>query len=200
MFEEQDYDEERLRPRAILFWGTVGPATGLAVVIADRAKDLLDWLRDRARVEGPTSWLARVLLDVERAALAAGDEGELAADAIGSELDEAGIPFYACGPLEREIAENELVRGRIWEETLPADAIPEGVWRGGEAHVEVEGSPVSPPEGDDDEPAKGYRLDEDIEELAEHAQLDLERFDHRSFLVERLEALKAPPPPRRQAA
>ncbi len=196
MFYEQDFEEERLRPRTILFWGTVGPQTGVAVVLADRGPDLVEWLRDRARVEGPGSWLARSLPAVERAAARAGDDGELAADAIGSALDEAGLPPYACGPIVREIAENDFVRARLWDDAPRETSVPEGVWRGGEAHVEVEGARVDTPEGDDDEPAKGYRLDDEEEDLAEHAQLDFGRADHREFLLERLEVLKTPPPSR----
>ncbi len=52
MYFEQDYEEERLHPETILFWGVVGPQTGIAVVLAERTQDLLAWLRDRARVEG----------------------------------------------------------------------------------------------------------------------------------------------------
>lgn len=204
MFYEQDYDEERLRAETILFWGMVGPQTGIAVVLADGPHDLIDWMRERSRVEGRSSWLSRALVSVEKAAREAGADIEVAADAIGSALEEAGVPFFACGPLRREIVENDLVRSRIGEDRTPPSEGAEGseeagVWRGGEKHADVEGSPMSPTEGDDDEPAKGYRLDDEIEELAEHVDLDFARADHREFLIERLERLKTPPP-NRQAA
>ncbi len=186
MYFEQDYEEERLHPETILFWGVVGPQTGIAVVLAERTQDLLAWLRDRARVEGRSSWLSHALVGVEDAAARAGSDGEVAADAIGSALVERGIAFYACGPIVRELAENELLRRKLWEEA-PTESLPEGL------RVDETGARVVSPEDPDDEIAKGYRLDDEVEDLAEHVELDFERVDHREFILERLEVLKAPP-------
>lgn len=200
MFYDADYDEEALRSDALLFWGAVGPQTGAAVVVAPRPADLLAWFRERAKVEGRSSYLARALVDVERVAKGAGGDAEVIADAIGSTLEESGILVWACGPIERELRGNEDVRARIFGDAAREEPVPEGVWRGGEAHVEVEGSAVSPPEGDDDAPERGYRIDDELEDLAEHAMLDLERPDHRAFLAGRLEALRVAPEPKRRAA
>ncbi len=197
MFHEQDYDEERLRADTILFWGTVGPQTGLAVVLADSPRDLIQWLRERSRVEGRSSHLSRALISVERAFARAGSDPDLAADAIGSALDEAGIPFHACGPILRELVENETVRVQLWEDA-PTELEHGGVMRGGEARSDVEGSSSVPSEGEVDE-ASVYQMDEDVEDLAEHVEIDFERADHREYLIERLEALKTPPANRRAA-
>jgi hypothetical protein len=186
VFYEVDFEEEVIRPGSILFWGTVGPMTATAVVVADRAQDLLAWLRERARVEGRASRLAHALAAVEVAARRAGDDGELAADAIFAALEEQGIPCECCGPLARELAGNEALRHRVWPEGPEDEPVPESVLRGGEAHVEVEGAAVSLPEGDDDEPEKGYRMDEEVEELAEAETIDWERPDHREDLAARL--------------
>lgn len=200
MFYEQDYDEERLRASTILFWGVVGPRTGLSVVLADRPADLLAWLGEAARAEGRSSFLARALSTVQEAAVSAGDDPDLASDAIGSALEEAGIPFFACGPIQRELLGNDLVRARLWDDEVPGLlATPEGVLRGGEQHAELEGTQLSPPDGDDDEPEKGYQLDDEVEDLAEHVTLDFERTDHREYLIASLEALKSPPENRRAA-
>ena len=63
----------------------------------------------------------------------------------------------------------------------------------GQAGVDETGARVVSPEDPDDEIAKGYRLDDEVEDLAEHVKLDFERVDHREFILERLEVLKAPP-------
>jgi hypothetical protein len=192
VYFEQDYDEERLHAETILFWGVVGPQTGISVVLAERVHDLLAWLRERALVEGRSSWLSHALVGVEEAAARAGPDGEVAADAIGSALVERGIAFYACGPIERELAENELLRRKLWEEA-PTESLPEGALRPIDAGVDETGARVVSPDDPDDEIAKGYRLDDEVEDLAEHVEIDFERVDHREFLIERLEVLKAPP-------
>lgn len=193
MLYDSDFDPDALEEGAILFWGVPGPRTGVAVVVAARASELLAWLADRATVEGPASPLARALPAVSAVARAEGDDGELVADALAGALEDHGVAVFALGPLARELLANDLVRLRVWSDVSPEDVVPDTVWRGGEAHSEASGLPVSRPELEA-EPEKGYRLDEDLEEWAEHEErLHLDRAEFREFVAERLESLRLPP-------
>src|SRR5688572_21958778 len=97
-------------------------------------------MSERARVEGHSSHLARALITVQRALGKAGTDPDTAADAIGSALEEAGIPFHACGPIERELATNDVLRARLWDEASPAMGAA-SVLRGGEPMTDVEHDP-----------------------------------------------------------
>jgi hypothetical protein len=195
---ENDFEADGILEDAVLFWGVPGPRTGVAVALAKTPTELVAWLRDRAVVEGPKSALARALPAL-RAAPFAQPDADAACDAIAGVLEEGGIPTFALGPLARELVENDAFRTRVWTDTPAEDRVPERVWSGGEAHVEAEGSPISLPEKDS-EPEKGYKLDEEMEEWAEHEErLRFDREEFREFLAERLEALRTARPQRRAA-